>query len=166
MAIYKVCGVGERGKFFDDYAYFNAINYIFNPEKAVIVGGSGISSYANAVDDMRGIAIKFGKDTGKRIRHSILAFEESENVGIDEAGAFAEGIIAYYAPEYQIVYAIHTNTKHLHIHFVMNQISYVDGHRYDGKKKDYYDFRNHMKHVTHLPIYLYSDKQDNSKFDF
>lgn len=166
MAIYKVCGVGEHGKFFDDFAYYNAINYIFNPEKAVMIGGSGISSYANAVDDMRDVAIRFGKDRGKRIRHSILAFEENEDVSIGEADAFAKGIIAHYAPEYQIVYAIHANTEHLHIHFVMNQISYIDGHRYDEKKKDYYDFWNHMKHVTHLPIHLYSDKQDSSKFGF
>lgn len=157
MAIYKVCGVGQRKKFFDDRAYFDAIHYIFNPEKARFIGGAGVSSPDTAAEEMQNVAIKFGKNKGKRIRHSILSFEKEEHVTPERAKDYADQMIQHYASEYQIVYAVHENTENLHIHFVMSQISYIDGHRYAGKKKDYYDFQRHMKAVTHLPILLYRD---------
>ena len=42
MSTYKVIGVGEHGKFFDDDAYRSAANYIFDPEKAAYVGGCNV----------------------------------------------------------------------------------------------------------------------------
>ena len=40
----------------------------------------------------------------------------------------------------------------LHVHFMMNHISCEDGHRYQGKKSDYYGFMNHIRQVTHFPV--------------
>ena len=152
MSTYKVAGRGEHGKFFDDTAYRDAVNYIFDEEKAVYIGGCNLTSLQTAAQEMEQTALAFGKNKGKRIRHSVLSFSERENVSPEEARDYAQEIIRHYAPEYQLVYAVHTNTGHPHIHFVMNQISYLDGHRYQGKKQDYYAFLNHIKHVTHLPV--------------
>ena len=102
--------------------------------------------------------VKFGKDKGKRVRHSVLSFDERENVTPEQANEYAQAIIQHYSPEYQIAYAVHTNTSNVHIHMVMNQVSYLDGHRYEGKKKDYYAFKKYMGSVTHLPIILSKDK--------
>jgi len=158
MAIYNVVGVGQHNKFFDDNSYHDAITYISSPGKAVKVGGYGITSIGSAAEEMEQTAISFGKNVGKRLRHSVLSFTPGENILPEQANDFAAEIIKHYAPEYQIVYAVHNNTDNLHIHFVMNQISYVDGHRYRGQKKDYYSFQRHMKRVTHLPIILAKDR--------
>lgn len=157
MAIYNVVGVGQRNKFFDDNSYHDAITYITNPSKAARTGGAGITSLESAAEEMEQTAILFGKNVGKRLRHSVLSFTAKENISPEQANIFAAEIIKHYAPEYQIAYAVHSNTDNLHIHFVMNQISYVDGHRYRGQKKDYYDFQRHMKRITHLPIILAKD---------
>lgn len=156
MARYSVIGIGEHHKFFDAKSYSVAIHYISNPSHACCVGGANISSLETAAVEMQANAAKFQKDSGKRIRHSVLSFETYENITVEKANSFAQKIIQYYAPDYQIVYAVHDNTEHVHIHFVMNQIS-LTGTRYAGKKKDYYDFQAYMKAVTKLPIILTRD---------
>lgn len=54
--------------------------------------------------------------------------------------------------DFQIVYAVHGNTDNTHVHLVMNQISFTDGQRYQGKKKDFYDFLQQLRDVTHRPV--------------
>ena len=158
MAVYNVIGVGQHGKYFDETSYRDVTNYIFNPCSAVYIGGAGITSTETAAKEMKETAIKFGKDKGKHLRHSVLSFDNREGVSPEQADEYAKKIIDYYAPQYQITYAVHNSTDNVHIHFVMNQISYVDGHRYRGKKKDYYDFKRHMGHITHRHIALAKDQ--------
>lgn len=123
-----------------------------DPRKAVYTGFCNLASVDSAPEEMEQTAISFGKNKGKRIRHSELSFSKEEHVTPELANQYAHGIIQHYAPEYQVVYAVHNNTDHLHIHFVMNQVSYVDGHRYQGKKKDYHDLLRHIRSVTHFPV--------------
>ena len=152
MATYKVTGIGEHQKFFDDNSYQDCIRYIFNPQKATYIGGCSISSAQMAATEMEQTAVFFGKNSGKRVRHSIVSFDQREHITPEQANICAQKIIQHYAHEYQIVYAVHTNTNEVHIHLIMNQISYLDGHRYGGKKKDYYDFMRHIRCVTHLVV--------------
>lgn len=162
MATYRVIGIGEHGKFFDSHAYQDAIHYIFDPSKASFIGGAGVSSANTAAKEMQKTAMDFGKNKGKKLRHSVLSFDEKESITPEQANEFARQIIQHYASEFQIVYSVHTNTDNPHVHFVMNQISFIDGHRYAGKKQDYYAFQRHMKRITHLPILLSKDNTENS----
>lgn len=100
---------------------------------------------------MKETAQHFGKDSGKRIRHSIISFDENSGVTAEEARNCAEEIIDHYK-DFQIVYAVHGNTDNTHVHLVMNQISFTDGQRYQGKKKDFYDFLQQLRDVTHRPV--------------
>lgn len=152
MATYKVTGIGEHGKFFDENSYRDAISYISRNNTVAYTGGANVASIETAASEMKETAAFFHKNSGKRLRHSILSYAESEQVTPEMADEFAKKIIQHYAPEYQIVYAIHEDNDYVHTHFVMNQVSYKDGHRYQGKKKDYYDFQRCIKHVTHLPV--------------
>ena len=80
MATYKVAGVGEHGKFFDGNSYQDAINYVCNPQKAAFVGGCNVTSADTAAMEMKKTAVAFGKDKGKRVRHSIISFDQREHV--------------------------------------------------------------------------------------
>lgn len=159
MAYYKVVGVGQRDKYFDENSYQSVLNYIFNPDKAVYAGACNITSPELAAQEMEQVAINFNKNSGKHLRHSVLSFNQDEDISPEMAAEFAPRLCQHYAPEYQIVYAVHSNTDRVHIHFVMNQISCLDGHRYRGQKKDYYDFQKYMKIVTHLPIHLVKSRE-------
>lgn len=151
IVTYTVAGIGERRKFFDDDARRDAINYICNPQKAVYTGCRNVSCVENAAEEMKETAQHFGKDSGKRIRHSIISFDENSGVTAEEARNCAEEIIDHYK-DFQIVYAVHGNTDNTHVHLVMNQISFTDGQRYQGKKKDFYDFLQQLRDVTHRPV--------------
>ena len=140
MAIYKVIGVGEHGKYFDEESYSNVVGYAVDPSHACYAGCAGLESVDTAAEEMLDTAKEFHKNSGKRVRHSVLSFDERDNITPERANQFAQEIIQHYAPEYQIVYAVHDNTDDVHIHFVMNQISYVDGHRYWGKYEDFHHF--------------------------
>ena len=72
-------------------------------------------------------------------------FSKKEPIGIQQAKSIAYQIAAYYAEQYQILYAVHIDAEHLNIHFVMNTVSYRTGMKYEGKKQDYYQFIDHMK---------------------
>ena len=152
MATYKVVGVGEHGKFFDARSYQDTIHYITDPTKAAYVGSCNIHSIETAAQEMEHTAESFGKTGGKRVRHSVLSFSQADRVTPEQADQYAQEILQHYAPDFQMVYAVHTNTEDVHIHMVMNQISYTDGHRYRGKKGDYHAFLRHMKQVTHRPV--------------
>ena len=152
MATYKVTGRGERGKFFDDTAYRDAVNYIFDENKAAYIGGCNVASPETAAQEMEHTAESFGKNCGKRVRHSVLSFSQADRVTPEQADRYAQEILQHYAPDFQLVYAVHTNTEDVHVHMVMNQIAYTDGHRYRGKKGDYHAFLRHMKQVTHRPV--------------
>lgn len=157
MATYRViCGI--PGKYFDDNSYHDLLNYIFSESKTNLIGGAGFISLMNAAAEMETVAIRFGKNSGKRVRHSILSFRQDENISAQQAYLITQDIIRFYAPEYQIAFAVHQDTDEVHIHMVMNQISFIDGHRYRGQKKDYYDFMRYMGYVTHRPIIPVKDR--------
>ena len=65
MATYKVAGIGEHRKFFDENSYQDTINYICNPQKAAFVGGCNVTSADTAAMEMQKTAVAFGKDKGK-----------------------------------------------------------------------------------------------------
>ena len=150
MAVYNVIGIGEHKKYFDESSYYDVTNYILN--HATYFGAANIQSINNAADEMLNVAIVFNKNKGKRVRHSVLSFGAWESVTPEMADEFAQKIILHYADRFQILYAVHTNTDEVHIHFVMNMVSFVDGSRYDGKKADYYAFRKHMQAITHRAV--------------
>lgn len=149
---YKVTGLGQKNKFHDDNAYHDSIHYITNPQKAMYVGSCNIKDINHAAEEMEAVSESYGKNHGKRVRHSILSFGSRSGLSPEQAAQYASQIIQHYAPEYQMVYALHVNTDDLHVHFVMNQTAFTDGHKYSGKKLDYYQFLDHIRNVTHHKV--------------
>lgn len=142
MAVYKVLGANEHQKYTDEVSYETVIRYIFS--HARFIGGMGIQNLRTAAQEMLNHAKACGKNSGKRLRHSMLSFDPEEKITAEKAKSIADTIIQYYGMEYQIVYAVHNDPHHVHIHFVMNQIGW-NGKRYRGEKADYYGFRNWMR---------------------
>lgn len=83
---------------------------------------------------------QFQKIDGIQAYHGYLSFPESEvspelcqKIGVE----FAQKI---WGDRFQVVVTTHLNTKHLHCHFVINSVSFVDGKRLWGKEKAWFDF--------------------------
>lgn len=84
---------------------------------------------------------QFGKTEGIQAYHGYLSFKEqditpelAQKVGME----FAERV---WGKRFQVVVTTHLNTKHLHCHFVVNSVSFVDGKKLHGEEKAWFKFR-------------------------
>lgn len=146
MAAYKVRH--EPGMFNSVADVNNLINYTTSSAKVQedgLFGGAVLVE--NAAEAMNCVTDAYHKKAGPRARHSILSFSPGDPLTPRQAKEIAKKCVEYYEDKYQILSAVHEDCDHLHIHFVMNTTSYVDGAKYHGTKADYYGFLNHMNKV-------------------
>ena len=149
MAIYRVIGKGEDNKYFDDRARDDVIEYCLREAKTphTYLGGRAVN-IDNAAFEMTSLAQFYGNDEKVRLRHSIISFDDTDNISPAQAAEIAEDAVKYFGDEHQVLYSVHEDANHVHIHMVMNQVSYLDGHKYRGTKKEHYDFINYMKNIV------------------
>lgn len=96
---------------------------------------------ATARDQFITVKERFGKTEGIQAYHGYLSFKEqnitpelAQKVGME----FAERV---WGKRYQVVVTTHLNTKHLHCHFVINSVSFVDGRKLHDEEKAWFKFR-------------------------
>lgn len=84
----------------------------------------------------------FGKEDGIQAYHGYLSFKEqditpelAQKIGME----FAERV---WGKRFQVVVTTHLNTKHLHCHFVINSVSFVDGMKLKDNEKNWNKFRH------------------------
>lgn len=84
----------------------------------------------------------FGKTDGIQAYHGYMSFKEqditpelAQKVGMEFASRM-------WGKRFQIVVTTHLNTKHLHCHFVINSVSFVDGKRLQNDEKVWFKFRH------------------------
>lgn len=92
-------------------------------------------------------AAKHNKDSGVRIRHMALNFSPDELSDAKVANEIAESIAKHIGDDFQTVYAVHQDTNHINVHFVHNAVSFVDGHRYKGRKNEYRPVEQYIRSV-------------------
>lgn len=126
--------------------YCSAIHRSTSKIQHGLVGGLAVN-FETAALEINRLARCFGQNHGIRLRHWIISLYPNE-LTLPEIAAFARQACAFYAGKYQIVYAVHEDVPHPHIHFVMNYISYLDGSRYRGDKQDYWAYIKEFGDVT------------------
>jgi hypothetical protein len=102
---------------------------------------------------------QFEKTDGIQAYHGYLSFKEqnitpelAQKIGME----FAKRV---WGERFQVVVTTHLNTKHLHCHFVLNSVSFVDGKRLHGEEKAWFKFhliadeicRKYQLHVIEKP---------------
>ncbi|MBR6801774.1 MAG: relaxase/mobilization nuclease domain-containing protein [Eubacteriaceae bacterium] len=103
---------------------------------------TGVNCYANtAVYEMNAVKERFGKPDGTIAYHGIQSFSPGETtpevaheIGIKLARKL-------WGEKYQVVVATHLDKAHLHTHFVINTVSFVDGRKFHRTKQDYVNMR-------------------------
>ena len=135
----------------------NAVNYIVHGH-SIIYGGFNICP-ERALEQMQIVKNYYGKTAGNGPVHFIISF--NRNVySIAYAEKSARKIAKFYADRYQILYAVHaeprTNSKGevvnmLHVHLVMNSVSFVDGSEYRDDVKKAKKFAKHIAEMTEDP---------------
>ena len=93
------------------------------------------------------VANAYLKYSGQKLRHWVISFSQEDNISLESVMQIANKAAEFYKSRYQIIYAIHTDTDNVHVHFVMNRVSYSDGNTYDGKYSDFYAYLNYLKNL-------------------
>ena len=96
---------------------------------------------STASDQFVSVKEAYGKEDGIQAYHGYLSFKEqditpelAQKIGME----FANEV---WGKRYQVVVTTHLNTTHLHCHFVINSVSFVDGRRLWGEEKAWFKFR-------------------------
>ena len=130
----------KREKYDGEFTLYNVVNYILG--SACLYSGRALDPN-NAVEQMQLVKEAYGKDRGRKVRHFVLSFASDEEIDYDDAMLLGFRICEYYS-EYQTVYALHDNTKHLHLHFAVNTVAYTDGHMYSRGFDDWASLRAYI----------------------
>lgn len=85
---------------------------------------------------------QYDKTDGIQAYHGYLSFKDqditpelAQKVGMEFAGRV-------WGKRYQVVVTTHLNTKHLHCHFVINSVSFVDGRKLHDEEKAWFKFHH------------------------
>lgn len=104
---------------------------------------SGVNCHpATARAEMLSVKKRFGKEDGTIAYHGYQSFapgeatpEMAHKIGVELAQRL-------WGDRYQVVVATHLDkANHLHSHFVLNTVSFVDGIKYHRTAKDYYEMQ-------------------------
>lgn len=143
-------------KYHDDDAIADVIDYVLRNDKTEpeFTGGMAVN-VRFAKEQFEIVAKACGKDFGTRLRHMILSFSPNERITVLDAKNIAYQVAGYYGYLYQIIWSVHLDSGHIHIHMVMNTVSYRTGLKYDGSKEDYYRFIDYVNGVL-APYGMYA----------
>ena len=84
---------------------------------------------------------QFGKTDGIQAYHGYISFKNME-VTPEMAQRIGEEFVQrVWGNRFQAVVTTHLNTEHLHCHYVINSVSFVDGKRLQGEEKAWFKFR-------------------------
>ena len=95
----------------------------------------------NALTQMMNTKLSYNKMDGRLAFHAVQSFkpgeltpDECHKLGIQLAKQM-------WGNRFEVVVSTHLDKKHLHNHFVVNSVSWIDGKKYDNKKADIDHFR-------------------------
>lgn len=95
------------------------------------------------MEETKNIFHKTGKRQGY---HVIISFSTEEKVTAEQAmyvlEHFAKDVLG---DDYEAVYAVHTDRKHMHGHLIWNSVSLTTGKKYNSPKSSW---KNHLQPIT------------------
>lgn len=143
MAITKIIGPIHRPAKGSKYRILkNTVNYIVNPEK------TEDGRYVGTLNCVPGYVVKqmienfkyFGKEpksTKNRIGyHFTISWPENSDISPETAFKITEEFCQELFEDYQVVWAVHTDKKHIHSHICFSALS-LEGKKYRYEKDDW-----------------------------
>lgn len=156
MAITKIWAVKDDLR--------RVLNYIENPEKTIEEQSDGLKEvlayttqgyktnekeYITGINcdpktslkQMMNTKLSYNKMDGRLAFHAVQSFKPGE-VTPDECHALGVQLAQQmWGNRFEVVVSTHLDKDHLHNHFVVNSVSWVDGKKFTNCKKDYQEFK-------------------------
>lgn len=138
MAIFKVV----NGNYNDDDIYEKVCSYIHDNGNhiAELVGGYGVfmgSDVRSEAAQMKYVADYYMKTKGQKIYHFVISFHRYSEYWVTNEIAYRIVSNIFCVLPYQSVFAVHEDTDNIHVHVVMNAVSYMDGSKFENNREVY-----------------------------
>lgn len=121
----------------------NLCSYSIKPSKA---NENHITCYncvkECAFEQFMNTKLYFSKTSGRNFIHFTQSFSPQENITLDIAHELACKLIQQYSKRFEIIVATHKDTKHIHTHFIINSVSFLDGKKFQQSKHDLEELKN------------------------
>lgn len=119
------------------------INYVTKDEKTI---GKKLCSGFNcnpdtAAREMQATKKLYGKTGGRTYKHFVQSFPPEEQITPQQAHELAQQFVESCPlfEGFEVLYCTHVDREHIHTHFVVNSVSFIDGHKFQMSKKDLED---------------------------
>ena len=118
----------------------DVLNYVAQEKKtrwgdARLVTGHNCVPQSSFIE-MQTTKNRFRKTDGRLFYHFVQSFSADDNITSQEANAIGLEFAQRQFPDFEVVVATHVDTGHLHNHFVVNSVSYKDGHKLHQSPND------------------------------
>lgn len=115
------------------------INYVLQPKKTEEQLTTGFCcDVPKALETFMDTKQCFGKHKGRQYYHFVQSFPPNENITAKQAHEaavkFAEKCKKFWG--FEMIIVTHKDRDYLHTHFVMNSVSFIDGHKFHITKKE------------------------------
>ena len=134
----------------DDYcnegALQNVVNYVLDDKKTHGISGGWNVLIHCPCECMEYLKKYFCKTGGKLVQHFRLSFSDDDYVLATEAYEIGYKVCALY-PEYQLVFGVHQNTEHLHIHWAMNPVNMSNGTKFNFTHEETHKLVNGVSYI-------------------
>lgn len=121
------------------------INYVTKKEKTI--GKKLCSAYNCNIDtaakEMQITKELYNKTKGRTYKHFVQSFPPDEKITPEQAHELAKEFVEQCPlfADFEVVFATHVDKEHVHTHFVVNSVSFIDGHKFQMSKKDLNDMK-------------------------
>lgn len=121
------------------------INYVRNPEKNSGNLYASVGLRINeAAEDMKTVKVLKNKTEGRQYIHFILSFDE--NVDVLVAHRIGRKVLRYHGTKFQILMAVHNNTRNVHCHFIVNTVG-KENRKFSQSKEEMLKFREFVNNI-------------------
>ena len=122
-----------------------AIDYVTKEEKTEQTLLSGLNCEPDtAKEEMQATKELWGKTDGRTYKHFVQSFAPDEKIDPVQAHQLACRLAAE-RPEwkgFEVLIATHKDREHIHTHFIVNSVSFEDGHKLQQSKANLQNMKN------------------------
>lgn len=133
-----------KGKYNNNDAIANVINYIFDLQKTPhnIEGVTSVFPVKKhiIIQQFSEVQAYHRNAKGRRVYHMIVSFSRDEEMlfRLKDYRKMGYQISSYFDNQHhQTAFALHENTDNFHIHFAVNAVDYVTGNKYHMQRSNY-----------------------------
>lgn len=114
-----------------------AITYVSKAEKTdqKLLSGYNLTAPETAYDEMQITKEVWNKMDGRTYKHYVQSFAPDEKITPEQAHAIAKKFVESCPQfkEFEVLIATHQDREHIHTHFILNSVSFEDGHKFQQK---------------------------------